>query len=113
MSTRLENKIKVVNDSEVYTNSEIFKRRGVKQITQYTMSTISHPTEEEMDRFIILRHIWSLGDRFYKLSHKHYGDSRFWWVLSWFNQKPLESDFVIGDIVLIPKPLEEALTYFE
>ena len=113
MGIRTSNKNKVVNDSEIYKNSEIFKNREVKQVTQYTTPSIRHPNAEEMKRFMVINHIWKIGDRFYKLAYEHYGDSKYWWVIAWFNQKPLESDFKIGDIVLIPKPLEEALTYFE
>ena len=92
MGIRIANKTKVVNDSDLYVGSEIYKNRGVKKITHYLTPNIKYPTVEEIRRFIVIRHIWSLGDRFYKLSHKHYGSSKYWWVLPWFNQKPLESD---------------------
>jgi hypothetical protein len=113
MGIRIANKFKAVNDSEMYAKSEIFENRRVKRVTQYLTPSIKHPTQDEMSRFLVIRHIWSLGDRFFKLSHEHYGDSKYWWIMPWFNQKPLESDFTIGDIIFIPKPLEEALTYFE
>ena len=107
---RYDGRILMINDSELY-DEQFFKRRvfGVKQ---YATSIIRYPTVEEMSEFLVISHVWSLGDRFYKLSDKHYGNVDFWWVIPWFNQKPLESDFRLGDTINIPKPLELALTYF-
>jgi hypothetical protein len=35
-----------------------------------------------------------------------------WWLIGWYNQKPTEAHFKIGDTVLIPLPLEEILGYY-
>jgi hypothetical protein len=50
-----------------------------------------------------------MGDRFYKLSHKYYGDVELWWVIPWFNQIATEIDVSLGDILEIPFPLETVL----
>jgi nucleoid-associated protein YgaU len=52
-----------------------------------------------------------MGDKYYKLADAFYGDSRDWWVIAKFNQKPTESHVKIGDIILIPKPLSVILNY--
>ena len=91
---------------------EQFFNRNITHARQFRTSVIRYPTAEEMEAFAIITHVWSVGDRFFKLSNHYYGDSRVWWVIPWFNQKALESDFTLGDSVLVPQPLEEALTYF-
>jgi nucleoid-associated protein YgaU len=64
-----------------------------------------------MARLDILTYVWSMGDRYYKLAYRFYGDSKDWWVIAKFNQKPTESHVKIGDIILIPKPLNLVINY--
>jgi len=110
MTSRYDNRTISINNDRMY--KEQFINRNITRVRQYRTSVIRYPTPEEMAGFSITSHVWSLGDRFYKLSNHYYGDTRVWWVLPWFNQKALESDFALGDIVLVPQPLDEALTYF-
>tara|TARA_Y100000296_G_C4945926_1_gene143811 strand:- start:23 stop:307 length:285 start_codon:yes stop_codon:yes gene_type:complete len=91
---------------------EQFLNRKILQATHYATPIIEYPTVEEMHEFTITSHVWTQGDRFYKLSDYYYGDARVWWVIPWFNKRILESDYLLGDSILIPKPLELALTYF-
>jgi len=58
-----------------------------------------------------VRHIWSTGDRFYKLAAKHYGNPEYWWVIAHYNQRPTEANMSLGDMIRIPLPLEKILTY--
>ena len=110
MTSRYDNRTIMINNDIMY--REQFISRDVTRVRQFRTSAIRYPTEEEMERFSIMSHVWTLGDRFYKLANHYYGDPRVWWVIPWFNQKGLESDFVLGDTILIPQPLDEALTYF-
>jgi len=36
-----------------------------------------------------------------------------WWVIAWYNQKPTEAHFNVGDVVYIPTPLANVLQYFK
>ena len=54
-------------------------------------------------------HIWSYGDRYYKLADKYYGDSKYWWVIAWYNGYPTEATIEIGNVIEIPVNLEDAL----
>ena len=56
---------------------------------------------------------WSVGTKLYKLAHQYYNDSKLWWVIAAFNQKPTDSHFSVGDVVYIPLPLERVLTLYE
>ena len=58
------------------------------------------------------RHSFSFGDSLSKIAYKHYGDSRYWWVIAWMNGKPMDTFCKIGDVLLVPKPLEDALIQY-
>jgi hypothetical protein len=110
MPTRDNKRIIRINDDEMY--DEIFEERDVKQIRQYMTAEIGYPTTAQKLSLNSVNHIWKLGDRFYKLSYEHYGDSRFWWVIAWYNMKPTEAHVKIGDVLAIPFPLERAMRYY-
>ena len=56
--------------------------------------------------------VWSLGDRMHKFAHEAYGDSELWWVLAWFNQKPTDAHYKIGDKIAIPHPIEDLVSLY-
>ena len=68
-------------------------------------------TNQQINSLTVITHTWRLGDRLFKLAHKHYGDSRYWWIIAWYNLSPTDSHFSIGDTVQIPKPLPKILRY--
>ena len=98
------------NDDEMY--EEMFRERGVKHITQYGAPTLRWPSPAELRRLAIINHVWSQGDRYYKLAHHYYGQPELWWVIAWFNQKPTEGHVSLGDVIEIPKPIDLALEFF-
>lgn len=51
----------------------------------------------------VVKHIWKMGDHYYKLAASYYGNPGQWWVIALFNKKPTENMLAYGDIVLIPK----------
>ena len=85
----------IKNDAEVY--EELVENRD--------RTFISHHKTPR------LRHIWKLGDRYWKLATIHYGDPSYWWVIAWYNKKPVENMLTIGDTIIIPKPLQTVLEY--
>ena len=70
---------------------------------------LEYPSIEEMKKFTYANHIWKLGDRYYKLAHQYYGDSKYWWVIAQFNKKPTEQHVENGDLIKIPLPLRGVL----
>ena len=97
------------NQNELYENT--FREREVAGIQQYTTPKLKHLTIKQISSLTTIPHIWTTGDRFFKLAHNHYGDSRMWWVIAWFNKKPTESDLSFGDKIYIPHPLARVLSY--
>ncbi len=105
--SRYKNRNKFKNENNLYI--EHFDNRDVKYINQFTTPDFGSVDANQFSKLQVFSHIWSAGDRLYKLAHEHYGDSELWWVIAWFNKKPTESHFQIGDQVLIPKPLNKVL----
>jgi hypothetical protein len=108
---RFQNRKIIKNDSDYY--QQLFDKRSVKMINHYATPKFRYPNSQEISELTIITDTWKLGDRLYKYSYEHYGDIRLWWIISWFNKKPTESDFKIGDEILIPQPLERLFKFFE
>ena len=92
---------------------KVFKDRGVKQIRQYMSPKFAYPTPQQIGTLDTVSYTWKLGDRLYKIADYHYGDSRLWWVIAWYNKKPTEYHISIGDIIHIPFPLDRILRYLD
>ena len=89
--------------------SDILKRRGITKITQYGRRHIPAVTVDERKSLTQMRYIYKTGDKLYKIAHDHYGDSKLWWLLAWWNRKPTDFHCRVGDTIFIPFPLKEAL----
>ncbi len=95
------------NTQEIY--EEFFEDRDVNYIKQYRTGKLHHPTVADRASLESIEHVWTLGDRMYKLAHRYYGDSRFWWVIAWYNGRPTEAHFNNGTLVYVPQPLNRVL----
>ena len=100
-----------INSSNKY--SELFQDRNVKFIQQYTTTEMNALSSGEVGTLNLISHTWIMGDRYYKLAYEYYNDSKLWWVIARFNQKPTEAHLKVGDTVLIPLPLEQVLQFWE
>ena len=111
MASRYDAREIFLNTREEYEN--VFKERNIKSISQFKTANLSHLTIDEISSLDIVNHVWTIGDRFWKLSAKYYNRADLWWVIAWFNQMPTEGQVSIGDIVAIPLPLEKMFDYLE
>jgi len=107
--SRYDGKRHLENKEDQY--EELLEERGVPFIRQYGSANMTHPTAEQRRQLTRIGHVWKVGDRFYKLAHKHYGDAKYWWVIAWYNKKPTESHLKIGDVIKIPMPLYKVLEF--
>lgn len=106
MIDRYSKKNILLNNLEEYKN--IFRLRGIKFINQYSSPTFSYKNNANFSYFT---HIWTIGDRYYKLSYEYYGDPNDWWIIALFNNKPTESDIILGESILIPTSPTEFISY--
>ncbi len=103
-------KVIAINSDKIY--QDIFKKRNVSFIEHYVLYPMNYPSSRQMEDLRIDKHIWSTGDKYWKLAQDNYGDPNYWWVIAWFNKKPTESHAKTGDLILIPRPLETILEFF-
>ena len=104
---RYRNTLTRENESDYY--SSLRKKRGVNKITHHKTPVLRNPTVADRIRISSIPHIWSYGDRLYKLADQYYGDSRYWWVIAWWNGYALEADITTGTKLKIPLSIEQAL----
>ena len=78
-------------------------------VNQYMTAELFSPTSDDMLDLVIESKVWTIGEKYFKLADEFYGNPEYWWIIAWFNQKPLETDFAPGDIVDIPMPVERVL----
>ena len=98
-----------INQTTQY--EELFDARAIKQIRQYFTPNLRHPTNEEIAQLQIIRHEWRVGDRYFKLASRYYNDSKLWWIIAHYNQKPTDAHLEIGNVIDIPLPLELVLKF--
>jgi len=104
---RYDNRRIFRNQEEIF--EKTFRDRGVPLIRHYETPNMGYPSAGDMMGIETNTHVWKLGDRFFKLAHKYYGDPELWWVIAWFNKTPTEGHLRLGDIIAIPLNLENAL----
>ena len=97
----------LTNSGEYY--KELRDRRDLKTIRHYETPVISNPSVADRTRLVSNAHIWKYGDRLYKLADQYYNDSRFWWVIAWYNGIPCEAEIPNGTVLAIPVNIEETL----
>jgi hypothetical protein len=107
MPTRYNKVRKISNSTEYY--APLRKSRDLKQIEQYATFKVHNPSVEQRSNIISNTHIWKYGDRLYGLSYQYYGDSRYWWVIAWWNGYCVEAQIKTGATIYIPLNLEETL----
>lgn len=106
--SRYKGKKIVVNNSIEY--RDIFEGRGVSQVTHYSFEKLKSLKVDDIRNIDIIRHTWQSNDRFFKLSATYYNDPSYWWIIAYFNNKPLETDVEVGEVLLIPSPLPYILS---
>ena len=100
MPNRYSSKNAIINNTQYYAPI----RRGKSSITHYGTPILSHPSVATRRKIKTQNYIWKYGDRLYKLADEYYNDSRYWWVIAWYNRKPTEAHVKTGEVISIPMP---------
>lgn len=106
MIDRNEKRDILLNNHKLYKKK--LRERGIKSFRHYSKMKLTKVTPDDMANLTIIDHIFVTGDSLAKLAFKYYGDTRYWWIIAVFNEKPIDNLIKIGDIMHIPLPLEEA-----
>ena len=109
MADRYIKSIPFDNDDEDH--KEVFSEKVIssRAIPQLPIANLKYPSASDIKQYDYIYHVWSSGDRLYKLADKYYKNANAWWVIAWFNKKPTEQHFSVGDVVSIPFPLSDLL----
>lgn len=99
-----------LNNNQQYKNT-FFDKRDIQETFQYDLAKISYPTPEEILRLTNVSRVWGSTDSLYNLASDFYGSPNYWWVIAWYNKKPTEAEFQVGDVYYVPLPLEDVLGY--
>ncbi len=100
----------IKNENELY--EEFFEEREVNHIVHYTTPSWPPLTPDVRNQFTYANHTWTLGDRYWKLASRYYGNPKLWWVIAWYNEKPTEAHIKAGFNIYIPQPIDKVLSYF-
>jgi hypothetical protein len=103
---------RIIGRNEELSYSDVLQSKDLKFIDHYLTATLTPVEFETGLSFTRLQHIWTQGDKLWKLSEKYYGDPTYWWLIAWYNQRPTESHFLLGDTVIIPTPFERVLAAY-
>ena len=101
----------VANDDQGY-QEDILERRGIKKLNHFSTPVLRYPTPVEISELNIVAVTWKRGVSLSKIAAKQYGDPKLWWVIAWYNKKPTDAHYKLGDKVYVPKPLETILRQF-
>lgn len=109
--TRYDNRLIFRNAEEIYIDYLVSKR--LPFIRQYSSPLHRRLTSRQYNDLTVTTTMWMTGDRLWKLAAEHYGSAKYWWVIAYFNNKPTDSHFKIGDTVQVPFPLNTILSYIK
>ena len=109
--SRYSNRTVFKNNDPNYRKA-FFKDRAVKQIDQFSSPTINYPSQAQINSLTNAAEVWDSSSKLYNMAYDYYGDASYWWIIAWYNKKPTEAHFEVGDTVYIPLPLQKALELF-
>tara|TARA_B100000287_G_C20391063_1_gene685653 strand:+ start:141 stop:494 length:354 start_codon:yes stop_codon:yes gene_type:complete len=101
----------LVNNTKEYQES-LLDRRDLVQIIQYSTARFYYPTFQERAAMSTVPFVWTATSKMYNVAAQFYGDPKLWWLIGWFNQKPTEAHWKVGDVAFIPANSKEVLTFF-
>lgn len=83
---------------------EFLESRNLDSVTLRENFKFTYVDTEE---YAFVEHVWSHGDRLFKLSRRYLGGFKSFWLIGLFNKKPTDASYRYGDIVYIPVPAVE------
>ncbi len=109
MPSRYQNRRIIGNEDEMYDN--LREDKNVKSIRQYSTPTLKYISPKQKKRIKTVSHVWTYGDKYYKLAIKYYGSADYWWIIAQYNYAPTEAHVKNGQILNIPVVIEQILRY--
>lgn len=105
------NSYRILNNSNEY-YKKLRQKRNKKNIKHFETPILRHPTIAERSSLETVAHVWTIGDRFYKLAEQYYENPQFWWIIAWYNGMPTEAHIFPGYQITIPLDIEQVINTF-
>lgn len=96
-------------DNNLNYYSKQLKARGKKIIKQIRPRPLGNLSSDVKRKLTIITETWKVDTKLYKLAENHYGDPDLWWVIGYYNNKPIDASWNPGDIIEIPTPVRVLL----
>ena len=106
------NKNRKVINNQLERDTDLRIARRTQSIQHYSSPTMQYPPKALRDTLHKTVHVWSSGDRYWKLAARYYNDPALWWVIAWYNLKPTDAHCSLGDNIIIPGPIGKILKYY-
>ena len=105
------NKTQQVSNADIDYKKVFSSRFGLNDfILQRRRAGLQYPDYETISSLIFTYEVWQIGSRLHKISEKYYNDPSYWWLIGFYNKKPTDANYSIGDVVKVPVSLEEAFS---
>jgi len=109
MATRYSGNSLLTTSTDNNSLKDVIESRARKFIDHYSTANLIYPTVEQIQTLNFINHTWKAGDKYWKLSSTYYGSPKYWWIIAWYNKKPIEASLAVGDTLQIPQPLGDLL----
>ena len=96
-------KLSITND--LYYN--ILKDRGIEEVELDHIANI--PTGFNPEAYTYTEYVWRKRDNLIRLANRFYNDHTLWVVIGFFNQKPVDHLYNIGETIKIPANVQQIL----
>lgn len=93
----------IINDSEMY--DDFYEQRGVKSIKHNLLKNLNLSFNQEDYSYTL--HVWRKGDTMIRLANKYYNNFSFWYIIGYFNKKPVDSMYETGETIKIPSNIRD------
>jgi hypothetical protein len=108
MASRYD-KRRIFNNGRLIYYDYIIDRGAPGFIRQYVSPLFHQISQGDYNNLSVAEELWTMGDSLSKLAGKYYGSGTYWWVIAYFNNKPTDAHFKVGDTVYVPTSLTDAL----
>lgn len=98
--------IKNIDDTTIY--REYLHDRDLKKIKFYVDT---YRPAININFFGYYKYTWRQNDNLIRLANRFYNNKDLWWLIGAFNQKPIDSLYVIGEEYYIPADPDAVLRY--
>ncbi len=97
-----------VNSNPIY--ETVFLDKKVPFIRMSELKNMRPFSLEIARQLELVPYTWKVTDKLYNVSSRFYQTPKLFWLILWANNKGIEQDINVGDVIYIPLPFEKAIS---